>query len=52
MLKHMKMDVKGDVIEKAVLKTISEGKILTGDLRGSAKCSEFTAEVIKNLMKV
>lgn len=35
-------------IEKALLKTLS-GEILTADLGGRAKCSEFTDEIIRNL---
>lgn len=36
-------------IEKAFLKTVKEGKVLTCDLNGTASTSEFTAEIIKNL---
>ncbi len=36
-------------IQKAVYKTLKEGKVLTKDLGGSAKTTEFTEEVIKNL---
>lgn len=49
MLKHMKMEEKGDRIQAAVLKTISDGKVLTGDLKGRATNTQFTDEVIKNL---
>lgn len=38
-----------DRIEAAVLKTIKEGKVVTGDLGGSATTTEFTEEIIKNL---
>lgn len=48
MLKYMGEDCYAEKIEKALLKTLS-GKILTADLGGSAKCSEFTEEVINNL---
>lgn len=36
-------------IEKALLKTLKEGKVLTADLGGNASTTEFTEEVIKNL---
>ena len=32
-----------------VFQVIKEGKKITGDLGGSAKCSEFTNEIIKKL---
>lgn len=49
MLKHMNLDDKADLIEKAVLATIAEGKVLTGDLKGKATNTAFTNEVIKHL---
>lgn len=48
MLKYIGEDFYAEKIEKALLKTLS-GNILTADLGGSAKCSEFTDEIIKNL---
>lgn len=45
MLRHMQLGEYGDRIEKAALSTIAEGKVLTGDLGGKAKCSEFTKEI-------
>ena len=48
MLKYIGENFYADKIEKALLKTLG-GKILTEDLGGSAKCSEFTDEIIKNL---
>jgi len=45
MLRYMKMNKHADTIERACLDTIKEGKMLTGDLGGKAKCSEFTAEI-------
>ena len=51
MLKHMKMDHHGDNIQRAVLKTIAEGKFRTGDLGGKATNSQFTQAVIDNLKK-
>lgn len=49
MLRHMGMNDKAEMVQKAVLKTISDGRVLTGDLKGNATNSMFTAEVIKNL---
>jgi len=48
MLRHMGLNTHANQVEGAVLKTIREGKVLTGDLRGRGKCSEFTEEIIKN----
>jgi len=36
---------KATKIEDAVFSVIREGKVLTGDLGGRSKCSEFTAEI-------
>lgn len=36
-------------IQKALFKTLSEGKVLTRDLGGQAKTAEFRDEIIKNL---
>lgn len=48
MLKYIGENSYADKIEKALLKAL-EGSVLTADLGGSAKCSEFTNEIIKNL---
>lgn len=45
MLKYIGENSYAEKIEKALLKTLS-GSILTPDLGGSAKCSEFTKEII------
>ena len=49
MLRDMNLREYGDRIEKACYKTIEEGKVLTGDLGGKSKCSEFTNAIISNL---
>jgi isocitrate dehydrogenase (NAD+) len=36
-------------IESACFQVIKEGKAITGDLGGSAKCSEFTEEIIRKI---
>lgn len=48
MLKYIKENSYAEKIEKALFKTLS-GEILTPDLGGNSKCSEFTNEIIKNL---
>lgn len=50
MLRHMGMFKEATCIEDAILKTIAEGKVLTGDLKGKSKCSEFTNAVIANMV--
>jgi len=36
-------------IERAAFDVIKDGKFLTGDLGGRAKCSEFTDAIIKKI---
>lgn len=48
MLKYIGENAYAEKIEKALFKTL-RGIILTADLGGNAKCSEFTQEIIKNL---
>jgi isocitrate dehydrogenase (NAD+) len=45
----MKLDSHANIIESAVLKTISEGKVLTRDLGGKSTGSAFTTEVCRNV---
>merc|ERR1712136_668943 len=45
MLRYMDEMTIAQKIEDAVFAVIKEGKALTGDLGGKAKCSEFTAEI-------
>lgn len=49
MLKHMSLTNEAKVIENAAYDTIKEAKYLTGDLGGSAKCSEYTNEICKKV---
>ncbi|XP_064556286.1 probable isocitrate dehydrogenase [NAD] subunit alpha, mitochondrial isoform X1 [Drosophila montana] len=49
MLRHMELNSYADKIEAAAFATIAEGKYLTGDLGGKAKCSEFTNEICSKL---
>merc|ERR1712179_65553 len=49
MLRYMELYSHADKIETACFEVIKEGKVITGDLGGSAKCSEFTNEIIKKI---
>lgn len=49
MLRHMHLSSYAETIEKAVLDTIAEGKVLTRDLGGKASNTEFTNQIINNL---
>ncbi|KAH7438432.1 hypothetical protein KP509_04G014500 [Ceratopteris richardii] len=49
MLRHLGMVEKADRIQKAILKTIEEGKYLTGDLGGKASTTEYTMAVCEHL---
>ncbi|KAI9591415.1 hypothetical protein BDF19DRAFT_472323 [Syncephalis fuscata] len=49
MLRHMGLEDKAASVEKAILTTIAQGQVLTGDLGGHASCSSFTNEIIKHL---
>lgn len=48
MLRHLRMVDQADLIQKAVLKTISDGTYRTPDLGGSTKTSDFTTAIIDN----
>jgi isocitrate dehydrogenase (NAD+) len=49
MLRHLQMPEKADKIHQAILKTIEDGKYLTGDLGGTASTDDFTKAVCENL---
>merc|ERR1712241_1093967 len=49
MLRHLEMNSHADKIERAAFDVIREGQYLTGDLGGSAKCSEFTDAIIRKV---
>lgn len=49
MLRHLGMTEKADRIHKAIMKTIEDGKYLTGDLGGKATTSDYTKAVCDNL---
>lgn len=50
MLKHIGLNDHAKIIESSAYDTIKEGKFLTGDLGGSAKCSEFTNEICNKVV--
>lgn len=49
MLRHMGLTEHANRIQKSALDVIKEGKYLTKDLGGNAKCSEYTNEVCSRL---
>lgn len=49
MLRHMKYNTYADKIQESCFAVIKEGKYLTGDLGGKAKCSEYTKEICSRL---
>jgi isocitrate dehydrogenase (NAD+) len=50
MLRYMNLNAYADKIERACLDVIKEGRVLTGDLKGKAKCSEFTNEICSKIV--
>ena len=49
MLRHLGENEKATKIGRAVLKVYAEGKIVTGDLGGTATTKEYTDEVIRKM---
>lgn len=49
MLKYIGERKYAEKIEKALLKTLKEGKVLTADLGGTATTTDFTDAIIQNL---
>jgi len=47
MLRHLGENVTADHIGGAVLRVCAEGKVLTGDMGGTASTEEYTDEVIR-----
>lgn len=45
----MELNDQADRIQDACFEVIKEGKYLTGDLGGKAKCSEFTQEICSKI---
>lgn len=49
MLRHLDYYDHARRIETACFETIKDGKLITGDLGGKAKCSEFTDEICRRV---
>ncbi|CAL4158022.1 unnamed protein product, partial [Meganyctiphanes norvegica] len=49
MLRYMGLYDHATLIEYSCFETIKAGEFRTGDLGGNAKCSEFTAEICRNI---
>ncbi|XP_069758964.1 isocitrate dehydrogenase [NAD] subunit alpha, mitochondrial isoform X1 [Narcine bancroftii] len=49
MLRHMELYDHAKKIETACFETIKDGKVLTKDLGGRSKCSEFTNEICRRV---
>jgi len=52
MLRHLNLYDHARRIEQATFETIKEGKNITGDLGGKAKCSEFTDEICRRVRDI
>lgn len=50
MLRYMDLPDHAKSIEDACLAVIKDGRTLTADLGGNAKCSEFTKEICSRLV--
>jgi len=51
MLRYMNLPTYAAKIEQACYETIKEGKVITGDLGGNGKCSEYTDEICKKILE-
>ncbi|XP_038221302.1 probable isocitrate dehydrogenase [NAD] subunit alpha, mitochondrial isoform X2 [Zerene cesonia] len=49
MLRHLQFNEHADKVQNACYEVLREGKSLTGDLGGTAKCSEYTNAIISKL---
>ena len=49
MLRHMDLNSHAAIVEKACHATIQEAENRTGDLGGSAKCSQFTDAICQKV---
>uniref|UniRef100_A0A8C8R7N4 Isocitrate dehydrogenase [NAD] subunit alpha, mitochondrial n=1 Tax=Pelusios castaneus TaxID=367368 RepID=A0A8C8R7N4_9SAUR len=52
MLRHMGLQEYATKIETACFDTIKDRKVLTKDLGGNAKCSEYTAEICRRVQDI
>lgn len=51
MLRYLKLESHASRIEKACFDTVRERKVLTADLGGNSKCSEYTNEICRRVSK-
>ncbi|CAN5648737.1 isocitrate/isopropylmalate dehydrogenase family protein [soil metagenome] len=49
MLRHLGENAKADHIGRATLKVLKEGRVVTGDLGGSASTTEYTDEILRHM---
>lgn len=49
MLRHLQLIEHADRVQNATYQVLKESKVLTGDLGGKSKCSEYTNEIISKL---
>lgn len=49
MLRHMDLISQADLIEKSVQTVLRDGQVRTGDIGGSATCSEYTDAIIRQM---
>jgi isocitrate dehydrogenase (NAD+) len=52
MLRHLNLFDHARRIETACFDTIKDGKVITGDLGGTGKCSEFTDEICRRVKDI
>jgi isocitrate dehydrogenase (NAD+) len=52
MLRHLEYYDFARRIEQATFDTIKDGKNITGDLGGKAKCSDFTDEICRRVRDI
>jgi isocitrate dehydrogenase (NAD+) len=49
MLRHMGLNDKANLIENSIHAVLRKGEVRTGDIGGSAKCSEYTDAIIRQM---
>ncbi|EGC33503.1 isocitrate dehydrogenase [Dictyostelium purpureum] len=49
MLRHLGLNTHANKIESAVLTTLGEGKIMTGDMGGKSSCTDYTDELCRKI---
>lgn len=49
MLRHMDLSAPAQLIEKSIIKVLREGQVRTGDIGGTATCSEYTDAIVEQM---